>query len=91
MRQAGRGVLPESVRQRRDKAEFSSMLLHGLREVTAALGGEAAFSSFNVVQRGWVDPQRLREVYQERMADPEANQWPLWSVLELEMWLRECV
>ena len=89
LRQIGRGMLPESVRLRRDKAEFSSMLLHGLKEVTAALGGETAFGSFNVVQRGWVDPQLLREVYQERMADPEANQWPLWSVMELEMWLRE--
>jgi asparagine synthase (glutamine-hydrolysing) len=89
LRQIGRGLLPESVRLRRDKAEFSSMLLHGLREVTAALGGETAFGSFNVVQRGWVDPRRLREVYQERMADQEANQWPLWAVMELEMWLRE--
>lgn len=91
IRQAGRGVLPESVRLRRGKAEFSHMLVHGLKDVTAALGGEAAFGSFNVVQRGWVEPQRLREVYQERMADPEANQWPLWSVMELEMWLRECL
>jgi asparagine synthase (glutamine-hydrolysing) len=89
MREAGRSVLPESVRQRRDKAEFSNMLLHGLREVTTALGGEAAFDSLNVVQRGWVDPEQLRRVYEERMADPAANQWPLWSVMELEMWSRE--
>jgi asparagine synthase (glutamine-hydrolysing) len=92
MRQAGRGgLLPESVRQRRDKAEFSHMLVHGLKEVTAALGGEAAFDSFQVVQRGWVDPEQLRKVYRERMANPESNFWPLWSTIELEMWLRECV
>lgn len=92
MRQAGRGgLLPESVRQRRGKAEFSHMLVHGLKDVTAALGGEAAFDSFNVVQRGWVDPDQLRAVYRERMANLESNQWPLWSTMELEMWLRECL
>jgi asparagine synthase (glutamine-hydrolysing) len=90
IRQAGRGMLPESVRQRRNKAEFSHMLVHGLKDVTAALDGEAAFASFNIVQRGWVDPEQLRRVYRERMANPESNLWPLWSVMELEMWLREC-
>ncbi|MGH7914669.1 MAG: asparagine synthase-related protein [Candidatus Binataceae bacterium] len=91
MRQAGSGLLPESVRERRDKAEFSNMLVHGLKEVTAALGGEAAFGSYDIVKRGWVDPDQLRKVYRERMADPEANHWPLWSVLELEMWSKECL
>ena len=91
-RQPGSGLLPESVRQRRDKAEFSSLLLHGLRDVTEALGGEGAFGSFNVVQRGWVDPEQFRLVYRERMGNAAvANLWPLWSVLELEMWSRECL
>jgi asparagine synthase (glutamine-hydrolysing) len=92
MRQAARGgLLPDSVQQRRTKAEFSHMLMHGLKEVTAALGGEAAFGSFDVVQRGWVEPEPLRKMYQERMHDPESNLWPLWSVLELEMWSKECL
>jgi asparagine synthase (glutamine-hydrolysing) len=91
-RQLGRGLLPESVRQCRDKAEFSSLLVHGLDDVTNALGGEGAFSSFNVVQRGWVDPEQFRLVYRERMRNAaSANLWPLWSVLELEMWSRECM
>src|SRR5512146_6374 len=91
MREAGRGLLPESVRERRGKAEFSHMLVHGLKDVTAALGGEVAFGSFNVVQRGWVDPEQLRKVYRERIDDPRANLWPLWSTMELEMWLKECL
>jgi asparagine synthase (glutamine-hydrolysing) len=92
MRQAGRGgLLPESVHERRDKAEFSHMLVHGLKEVTAALGGEGAFGSFDLVKRGWVDPEQLRKIYRERMADPETNLWPLWSTMELEMWSRECL
>jgi asparagine synthase (glutamine-hydrolysing) len=91
-RQPGRGLLPESVRQRRDKAEFSSLLVHGLKDVLKALGGEDAFGSFNVVQRGWVDPEQFRLVYRERMRNiGSANLWPLWSVLELEMWSRECI
>ncbi len=91
-RQPGRGLLPESVRQRRNKAYFDNLLLHGLKDVTAALGGEVAFGSFNVVHRGWVDPEQFRKVYRDRIGDAaRANLWPLWSVLELEMWLRECV
>jgi asparagine synthase (glutamine-hydrolysing) len=91
IREAGRGLLPESVRQRRDKAEFSNLLLHGLKDVTAALGGETAFDSFAVAQRGWIDPSELRRVYREKIASPSANLWPLWSVMELEMWSRECL
>jgi asparagine synthase (glutamine-hydrolysing) len=91
-RQPGRGLLPDSIRQRRDKAEFSSLLVHGLEDVTNALGSEGAFGSFNVVQRGWVDPEQFRLVYRERMRNAAvANLWPLWSVLELEMWSRECL
>jgi asparagine synthase (glutamine-hydrolysing) len=89
MRHAGLGWLPEPVRLRRDKAEFTSMLLYGLKDVTAALGGEDAFDSFAVVERGWVDAGRLRQVYRERIDDSTSNRWPLWSVMELEMWLRE--
>jgi len=92
MRQAGRGLLPESVRQRRGKAGFDNMVLLGLKDVTAALGGEARFGSFNIAQRGWIDPDQLRRIYRERIADPaHSNLWPLWSVMELEMWSKECL
>jgi asparagine synthase (glutamine-hydrolysing) len=90
MREAGRGVLPESVRQRRNKAEFSGLLRHGVKEMAVALGGEAGFGSFNVVERGWVEAEQLREFFHLRMNDRGSNLWPLWSVMELEMWLREC-
>ncbi len=89
MRQAAHSLMPESVRQRRGKAEFSSMLVHGLKNVTAAFGGETAFPSLGVAQRGWIDPAQLRRVYREKIDDPLANVWPLWSVMELEMWLRD--
>ena len=91
IRQAGHDLLPESVRWRRSKAEFSHMLVHGLKEITSALGGESSFDSFEVVRRGWVDPRALRAVYLERMADRYANLWPIWATLELEMWSRECL
>jgi len=91
MRQAGKGILPESVRQRRSKAEFSTMLVHAIREVVEALGGEAKFDSLEIVRRGWVDSCQLRAIYAERMSDVDANQWPLWSAFELEMWVRECL
>jgi asparagine synthase (glutamine-hydrolysing) len=91
IRQTRHDLLPESVRHRRDKAEFSYLLSRALRNVTAALGGDAAFDSFEVARRGWIEPKRFRTFFEERMCDPDANKWPLWSVMELEMWSRECL
>jgi asparagine synthase (glutamine-hydrolysing) len=91
MRQAGSGVLPESVRNRRTKAEFFCMLLSGLKVMTAGLGGESAFESFELARRGWIEPDALRNFYRQRIDDPTANLWPLWSVMELEIWARECL
>ena len=34
-----------------------------MKEVAVALGGDAAFGSFDVVERGWVDPEQLRRLY----------------------------
>ena len=91
MRQAGASLLPESVRKRRSKAEFSSLVASALKHLIPALGGETAFDSFSIVQRGWVDPERLRQFYRARISDPNANVWPVWSAIELELWARECL
>jgi len=58
--------------------------MHGLKEVAAALGGEAAFGSFDVVQRGGSNRAFAQKCTRNEMHDPESNLWPLWSVLELD-------
>lgn len=90
IRQAGRGFLPESVRCRRSKAEFSHMLEHALDEVIVGLGGESAFAGFEVVRRGWVDSGRLIAFCREWRHRRGANQQMIWSLVQVEMWLREC-
>ncbi len=91
MRRAGRDILPESVRRRTNKAEFSSMMVHALREVVEAIGGKERFHALEVVRRGWVEPGQLRMIYDQRVGDMNSNLWPLWSVFELETWARECL
>jgi asparagine synthase (glutamine-hydrolysing) len=91
VREAMRGMLPESIRARPDKSEFSKMY----EDVLEAHGGEAAFASLASAEAGWVDAARTRELYRE-MTSRRARRdnsylallWPLWMVLGLEHWLR---
>jgi asparagine synthase (glutamine-hydrolysing) len=90
MRQAGRELLPESVRYRRSKAEFSHILQHALHETIRALGGKSAFPRFEVVRRGWIESDRLLTFCREWTDRPGGNQQAIWSALAVEIWLREC-
>lgn len=92
LREAMRGVLPEAVRQRNTKANFTTPF------VEALLGrvSDAAVHKLEVVQRGWVDGKRLAEylaVYRrwnelgrpdKFPADPLA---PVWSAVAFDLWL----
>jgi asparagine synthase (glutamine-hydrolysing) len=91
LRQAMKGLLPESVRLRGDKGEFSSLFL----DAFAAIGGQAFFDDLELARRGWVDATETRLLYR-RLGDtiPAGSDvystfaWPLWMIAGLEMWLR---
>jgi hypothetical protein len=91
-------LLPVSAHRNGGMNNVPPIALDGLKRrqrwagSSVALGGEARFGSFSIAQRGWIDPDQLREIYRERMAHPaRANLGPLWSVMELEMWSKECL
>lgn len=61
LRQAMRGRIPESVRWRRDKPDFSVLF----SDTFLALGGENLFDSLEIARLGWVDADYVRKLYRE--------------------------
>ena len=91
LRQAMNGILPRSVRERTDKADFSCIFARTLlTESTAVI-----FRSLAVASMGWVDEDRIWTDYQS-MADDyrQGNEdyrfhvSPLWMILGVELWWR---
>ena len=89
LRQALRGLLPESIRRRHTKADFS----HVFAEALQALGGERLFDSLAVAAMGWVDGGQIRGMYRQMaqryaQADPTyiSYIWKLWMIFGIELW-----
>jgi asparagine synthase (glutamine-hydrolysing) len=91
-RAAMEGLVPESVRIRRGKADFSHVFFDELK----AQGGSCLFNSMVIEDLGWVDADRLRAMYQQVDAwyrsgkdpHPPAAVWTLWLALSVERWLK---
>lgn len=89
LRQAMRGLMPETVRLRSTKADFS----HVFPQAFEALGGRRRFESLAVTALGWVDAGEVRRMY-GRMdalrAKGDAGYaslvWPLWMILAIDIW-----
>jgi asparagine synthase (glutamine-hydrolysing) len=91
LRQAMRGLLPETVRQRRTKADFS----HVHPKAMHAQGGERLFDSLAIVSLGWVDCEQVRNMYRHmatRFAQGDEDyttyMWPLWMIFGIELWFK---
>ena len=91
LRHAMRGILPEPVRRRSSKAEFSEVFMRALR----SHGGEQLFGALAVAAAGWVDGARVHRIYQETTRDYARHRdgWrarvlPLWMVCAMDFWLR---
>ena len=91
LRQALRELLPESVRRRRGKADFSHAFVKALQGPM----GEQLFSSLNIASMGWVDGFRVIEMYRGMMqlyarGDERyiKHVWPLWMVFGIELWFK---
>ena len=92
LRQAMKGLLPDSIQQRRTKAEFSivfveALLAHGARHFTDTLA---------IATAGWVDKEQVSQMWQEmRKLYRQGNRgysrhlYPLWYILGLEFWFNE--
>jgi asparagine synthase (glutamine-hydrolysing) len=91
LRQSMRGLLPETVRTRADKADFS----HVFAETLQALGGDGLFDSLAIASVGWVKLDEVRSKYQTltrlyKEEDPSfiSYTWHLWMVFGVEAWFR---
>jgi hypothetical protein len=87
-----KGLVPESIRMRRSKAEFSHIFANAIERS----GGESFFSSLEIASRGWVDTKELKSaaayfVNGYRSGNRHYNDyaWQLWAVLGIELWFRE--
>jgi asparagine synthase (glutamine-hydrolysing) len=96
LREAMRGTLPEVVRTRRDKANFSAPIIDG---VSAHLEQRALMDS-PCVQLGWVDAGRLAEFHAAHAKwvhagatgpVPRLPYAPVWSAIAMNTWLEHAV
>jgi asparagine synthase (glutamine-hydrolysing) len=88
LRNAMRGLMPDSVLARRDKADFSILFIDTLNRIR----GEHFFDSMALESTGWIDRENFQEVLRDRMANYlDSNIWPLWTVFALELWYRMIV
>lgn len=90
LRQASKCLLPEAVRRRRTKAEFSGTLADALQ----ALGWEV-FASLRIASQGWVDKEQVRQMYAKiTRAYTNGNRghhphlWPLWMIFGIDLWFK---
>ena len=98
MRNAMRGLLPDVVRTRLTKANFSESFFSALRRPDV----KDLFSApLRIESMGWVDGKQVREAYRgtfQALADLGINSreayrylWPLWAALGLELWLNHAI
>lgn len=94
LREAMRGYLPDEVGRRLTSPDASSVFLAPMRESIDA----GLLHSARIADQGWVDVDAVRELDERisssyRTGDPSYawDVWPLWSVLAVEIWMREVV
>ena len=91
LRNAMRGLIPETIRRRLTKADFS----HVFPESLKAIGGEDFFNSLTIASMGWVDGNRASGLYREMMQSYKQSNdglvvhtWKLWMICGIELWFR---
>lgn len=82
LRQGLGGILPEAVRNRRDKSNFNWVIPGAVAPL------EGLLPELSVVRRGWVDPVVARSVLDRVVRTGEWEGVRLWTVLALELWCR---
>jgi asparagine synthase (glutamine-hydrolysing) len=89
LRQAMRNLLPESVRLRLDKAEFS----HVFPQAYLSINAEKIFDSLTISNRGWIDFKESKEMYLEMISSYKEGRpysiWNIWMIFSIELWARK--
>ncbi len=94
LRNAMRGFLPELIRWRRTKADFSHVFLEAFR----TLNGARHFSDLTIASLGWIDGAKVAVMYSEMVQSYQRKDlawlnyvWLLWMVLGIEIWYKEAI
>jgi len=83
LRNAMKGLLPESVRTRLTKGNFSETLVRLFDRV----GGANFFDNLTIAEKGWVDSGLVRKTAKERLGNyADSNLWPLMNAFAIEVW-----
>jgi asparagine synthase (glutamine-hydrolysing) len=81
LREAMKGVLPEVIRLRKDKAEFSPIFAAALDSMSFAVG------SLTLAQTGIIDEKEVAKIIERRAAEPTPlTSFLLWQLATLEAW-----
>jgi len=83
LRQAMRGLIPESIRLRRTKGDFT----HLMKENFARQCAGETFQSLRLAADGYIDAAAVRTLYRRYMQGDEAAVPPLWAILAVERWI----
>jgi asparagine synthase (glutamine-hydrolysing) len=90
LRQAMKGILPESIRLRTTKADFSYIFA----EVFKLFEEGRLFDSSAIESMGWIDVNRVNQIkkmtleaYTESDTAYISHTWKLWMILGIELWL----
>jgi hypothetical protein len=86
MRRAFAGLLPPRIANRTSKGYYPPAAFRRLRQEAESI---ADVDDLHVVQRGWIDAQRLREALRTLTDGGGATGGDVLRVLRLERWLRE--
>jgi asparagine synthase (glutamine-hydrolysing) len=84
LRQAMRGHIPDSIRQRKTKADFTCLTT----EAFARENAEGVFETLRLAADGYVDGAAVRKMYDRYRHGDEEIGWPLWMIFAVELWLR---
>jgi asparagine synthase (glutamine-hydrolysing) len=83
LRHALRKHLPDSIRRRRTKADFSFLASESVARESAGNG----FRALRLAEAGYVDAVEVRGMYDGWLQGKMSHTWNLWMILALERWL----
>ncbi len=92
LRQAMRGVLPEPIRNRTDKAAFDHTFLNALDDAAK----QGRFDALTIVKKGWVCDAAVQRMKRQALQSTVQRgisvvpPFDLWNIVGLELWHREC-
>ncbi|MBF0319731.1 MAG: asparagine synthase (glutamine-hydrolyzing) [Nitrospirae bacterium] len=87
LREAMKGVLPEDVRTRKDKAGFIAPADEWFRTINKAQM-YALINSESLKKRDIFDIVALNNMFEEHVAKVKNHQMVLWQIMNLELWFR---